>query len=103
MQINRFNEYRVARRFRVANRIIQIILGLCLIASLNYLAAKYFTRIDLTQSGSYSLAPESKAHIRALEEPVNIIVTIPNDPEVAELNRFTNTCGSSCASMKPRV
>ena len=88
MQINRFNEYRVARRFRVANRIVQIILGLCLVASLNYLAAKYFTRIDLTQSGTYSLAPESKAHIRALEEPVSIIVTIPNDPEVAELKQI---------------
>ena len=88
MQINRFNEYRLARRFRVANRIVQIILGLCLIASLNYLAAKYFSRIDLTQSGSYSLAPESKAHIRELEEPVNIIVTIPNDPEVAELKQI---------------
>ena len=88
MQINRFNEYRVARRFRVANRIVQIILGLCSVASLNYLAAKYFTRIDLTQSGTYSLAPESKAHIRALEEPVSIIVTIPNDPEVAELKQI---------------
>ena len=88
MQINRFNEYRVARRFRVANRIVQIILGLCLVASLNYLAAKYFTRIDLTQSGTYSLAPESKAHIRALEEPVSIIVTIPNDPEVTELKQI---------------
>lgn len=88
MQINRFNEYRVARRFHVANRIVQIILGLCLVASLNYLAAKYFTRIDLTQSGTYSLSPESKAHIRALEEPVSIIVTIPNDPEVTELKQI---------------
>ena len=88
MQINRFNEYRVARRFHVANRIVQIILGLCLVASLNYLAAKYFTRIDLTQSGTYTLSPESKAHIRALEEPVSIIVTIPNDPEVAELKQI---------------
>ena len=88
MQINRFNEYRVARRFHVANRIVQIILGLCLVASLNYLAAKYYTRIDLTQSGTYSLSPESKAHIRALEEPVSIIVTIPNDPEVAELKQI---------------
>ena len=88
MQINRFNEYRVARRFHVANRIVQIILGLRLVASLNYLAAKYFTRIDLTQSGTYSLSPESKAHIRALEETVSIIVTIPNDPEVAELKQI---------------
>jgi ABC-type uncharacterized transport system involved in gliding motility auxiliary subunit len=88
MQINRFNEFRLARRFRVANRAVQIVLGLCLIASLNFLAAKYFGRIDLTHSGSYTLAPESKAYIRELEEPVDIIVTIPNDPEVAELKQI---------------
>lgn len=85
MQINKFNEFRVARRFRLLNRSIQILLGLCLVASLNYLAAKYFDRIDLTQSGTYTLAPESKAYIRALSEPVDIIVTIPNDPEQPEL------------------
>ena len=93
MQINRFNEYRIARRFRLANRIVQIILGLCLIASINYLAAKYFSRIDLTQSGSYTLAPESKAYIRELEQPVNIIVTIPNDPDVAELKQIHQHLG----------
>lgn len=88
MQINRFNEFRSARRFRVANRLVQIFLGLCLIASLNFLASKYFGRIDLTQSGTYTLAPESKAYIRELEEPVDIIVTIPNDPDVAELKQI---------------
>lgn len=88
MQINRFNEFRLARRFRLANRSVQIVLGLCLIASLNYLAAKYFGRIDLTESGTYTLAPESKAYIRELDEPVEIFVTIPNDPEVEELTRI---------------
>lgn len=85
MQISRFNEFRVARRFRTTNRIVQILLGLSLIIALNFLAAKYFKRIDLTESGTYTLAPESKAYIRELETPVEIIVTIPNDPEVPEL------------------
>ena len=88
MQINRFNEFRLARRFRVANRVLQIILGLSLIVSLNFLAAKYFSRIDLTQSGTYTLAPESKAYIRELDELVEIIVTIPNDPDVEELQQI---------------
>ena len=88
MQINRFNEFRFARRFRLANRAVQIVLGLCLIASLNYLAAKYFGRIDLTESGTYTLAPESKAYIRELDELVEIFVTIPNDPDVEELTRI---------------
>ncbi len=90
MQISRFNEFRIARRFRVVNRTVQILLGLSLIASLNFLAAKYFGRIDLTQSGTYTLAPESKAYIRELEQTVDIIVTIPNDPEQAELEQIHN-------------
>ena len=85
MQISRFNEFRIARRFRTANRIVQIVLGISLILALNFLAAKYFQRIDLTESGTYTLAPESKAYIRELTEPIQIIVTIPNDPEVPEL------------------
>ncbi|PXA05200.1 ABC transporter [Coraliomargarita sinensis] len=84
MQKSRFNEFRFARRFRATNRAIQIVLGLTLIIALNFLASKYFRRIDLTQSGSYTLAPETKAYIRELKEPVEIIVTIPNNPEVPE-------------------
>ena len=82
MQISRFNEFRTARRFRAANRLAQILLGLSLIIALNYLAAKYFRRIDLTQSGTYTLAPETKAYVRELKQPVKTIVTIPKNPEV---------------------
>jgi ABC-type uncharacterized transport system involved in gliding motility auxiliary subunit len=84
MQTSRFNEFRVARRFRAVNRAIQILLGLSLIIALNFLASKYFRRIDLTQSGSYTLAPETKAYVRELEETVKIIVTIPHNPDVYE-------------------
>lgn len=84
MQKSRFNEFRHARRFRAANRLLQILLGLSLIIALNFLASKYFRRIDLTQSGSYTLAAETKAYIRELDEPVKVIVTIPNNPEVPE-------------------
>lgn len=85
MQINRFNEFRLARRFRVANRAVQIVLGLCLIASLNFLAAKYFGRTDLTQSGTYTLAPESKAYIREVKEPIDIILTFSEDAKDANV------------------
>jgi ABC-type uncharacterized transport system involved in gliding motility auxiliary subunit len=88
MQRSRLNEFRLARRFRFINRGIQIALGISLILALNFIAAKYFKRIDLTESGSYTLAPESKAYIRELEEPVSIIVTIPKDPELPELQQI---------------
>lgn len=89
MQNSRFNEFRFARRFRVVNRSIQILLGLSLIIALNILASKYFHRYDLTQSGSYTLAPETKAYIRELQEPIDIIVMIPkelNDPNIETIH-----------------
>jgi ABC-type uncharacterized transport system involved in gliding motility auxiliary subunit len=88
MKPSRFTEFRFARRFRTANRTVQILLSLSLIFALNFLSSKYFKRIDLTESGTYTLAPESKAYIRELTEPVEIIVTIPNDPESPELKQI---------------
>ncbi len=84
MDNSRFNEFRHTRRFRAINRAAQILLGLSLIIALNFLASKHFHRIDLTQTGSYTLAPETRAYIRELQEPVKIIVTIPNNPEIPE-------------------
>ncbi|MGB1128150.1 MAG: GldG family protein [Opitutales bacterium] len=85
MQHSRFSEFRNARRLRAANRALQIILGFSVIVALNYLAANYFQRIDLTEAGKYTLAPESRAYVRELKQPVRVIVTIPNDPEIPEL------------------
>ncbi len=81
MDTSRFAEFSLARRFRVVNRIAQIVLSLSLILSLNFLAAKYFERYDLTEAGTYTLAAETRAYIRELAEPVDIVVTIPDSPE----------------------
>ena len=81
MDTSRFAEFSIARRFRIINRIAQIVLSLSLIISLNFLAAKYFERYDLTEAGTYTLAAETKAYIRQLAEPVDIVVTIPDSPE----------------------
>jgi len=85
MKRDRSNDFLFARRFRALNRSAQILLSVALIFALNYLSALYFTRIDLTDSGRYSLAPESRAYIGELKEPVDIIITIPRDPDVPEL------------------
>jgi hypothetical protein len=85
MEKNYFSEFRNARRFRALNRAVEIILGLTLIFALNFLASKYFHRIDLSKTGTYTLAPESKGYLRALKEPIEIIVMIPmesNDPNL---------------------
>ena len=61
MRSHRANEFRFIRRLQSANRAIQIILGLSLIAMLNFLSANYSKRFDLTKSGAFTLAAESKA------------------------------------------
>ena len=85
IQPGRTDEFRLIRRLRTANRIVQIVLGLSLIASLNFLSANYFKRFDLTKSGKYTLAAESKAYLRQIKKPVKIIVTIPQETEQKEL------------------
>lgn len=90
MKPSRFNEFRFVRRLRIANRVLQIVLSLSLISALNFISAYYFTRIDLTRSGAYTLAPESKAYIRQLDEPVQIIVTIAKDNEQKALDTIRN-------------
>ena len=80
----RFDEFRYVRRFRAANRAVQIVLCITLAFGLNVIAAKYFKRFDLTRSGAFTLAPETLAYLRLLEQPVDIIITIARDPENAE-------------------
>ena len=90
MDMSRLNEFRISRRIRIVERTLQIFLSLSFILALNYLAARYFQRFDLTQSGTYSLSAESKAYLRTLKEPVDIIITLPNKPEAPELVRIKN-------------
>lgn len=86
MNSSRFSEFRIARRFRALNRSLQILLSISLICALNFVSAKYFKRFDLTTTGTYSLAPESKAYLRELTEPVQIIVAMSNNPDSKEMS-----------------
>jgi len=90
MRPSRLSDFRAARRVRAFNRTVQIVLGLCLVILVNVIAARYFQRVDLTESGVYTLAPESKAYLRQLDKPVKIIVTIPENPDSPELRRINN-------------
>ncbi|MDV7400401.1 hypothetical protein RZS08_53795, partial [Arthrospira platensis SPKY1] len=83
-QLEQFN---VARKVRAANRVAQILLGICVIIALNMIAAKVFKRVDLTEGGLYTLAPETLAYLRELREPIDIIVTIPENAEEPRIHR----------------
>ena len=87
-----FEDFQRANWLKRANRTAQILLSITLIGGLNYLATRYFLRLDLTPGHVYSLSPETLAYISQIEEPVKIVVTIPpdsEDPDLHLLYRYT--------------
>ena len=64
------------RRLKTLNSVLLAILGFTFIVGLNFLASSHFVRKDLTENARFSLAPETKAFLRDLENPTKIIVTL---------------------------
>tara|TARA_B100001248_G_scaffold262589_1_gene259716 strand:+ start:11800 stop:13287 length:1488 start_codon:yes stop_codon:yes gene_type:complete len=85
--MSKFEDFRSLRWFRLSNRLVQVCLSLVLFGALNYLATHYFWRQDITESRQYSLSPESLAHLRQIEDPVNIIVTVSPDEKNEDLKK----------------
>ena len=83
-----FNNFRTARKFHLFNLLSQTLLGLSLLVGINILATKVFVRQDLTKNNHYTLSAETKACIRAMEAPIDIILTIPEHPEQPELKEI---------------
>ena len=67
---------------------MQILFSIGLALAINYLAANYYKRFDITSGAKYSLAAESKAYIQELAEEVHIIITLPNDSDIPEIARI---------------
>ncbi len=59
----------------VATLSVFVILGL-----INFLAVRYPTRIDLTETGLYTLAPQSRQLVKSLQKPVKVWV-FERDPK----------------------
>ncbi len=82
-----FDNFRTVRWFRTFNLVLQALLFLTLFGGLNYIALNHdWGRIDLTRHHRYSLSPETLAYLGNLNQPVRVIVTLPEDsdhPEVA--------------------
>lgn len=73
--------FRTANWTRRINRVAQIFLAVLAVLAINYLASRYFIREDLSRQSIYSLSPETVAYLRTIREPVEVIVTIPEDNE----------------------
>jgi ABC-type uncharacterized transport system involved in gliding motility auxiliary subunit len=79
------HSFRAARWLRTINLVLQAALFLSLIGGLNYLALHRSWRFDLTAHRRYSLSPETLSYLAALEQPVEIIVTLERDAENSDV------------------
>ncbi|HLO47769.1 MAG TPA: Gldg family protein, partial [Kamptonema sp.] len=74
------------RSTQVSSNAIAATLSLLLILGLiNFIAARYATRLDLTESQQFTLAPQTQEILRNLPQPVKLWVFDPNqNPRVKE-------------------
>lgn len=59
-------------------------LALTLLLGLNTLASRHYWRQDISRRSEYSLSPETLAYLHALKEPVNVVMTIPDDDDATK-------------------
>ena len=83
--MKKFEDFRATRWVRKINRVVQVTLGVTLWVALNYIAAVYFFRVDITENHRYSLSQETLEYLARIEDKVDIYVSSPTDqpnPEV---------------------
>ena len=77
--MSKLDDFRYATPIRRLNKFVQILLALTLLVGINALASRHYWRQDISRHGAFSLSPETLAYLHALKEPVNVVVTIPDD------------------------
>lgn len=82
------HDFRRVNRWQRLQTLLQVVLALTLIGGLNFLGSQSFSRMDLTDSRRYSLSPETKAFLRSIQQPVEILVVMPRIKESEESERF---------------
>ena len=75
------NNFSWVRRIKGANTFLLAIMGVTLIIGLNFLASTHYVRRDLTENARYTLAPETRAFLASMENPVAIIVTVTENAD----------------------
>jgi ABC-type uncharacterized transport system involved in gliding motility auxiliary subunit len=70
-----------------ASAALYTVLFFAIVAVINYLSVRHHHRFDLTESGVYSLSPQSVAILQKLDKPleVNAFVEAGSDPQLQEL------------------
>lgn len=75
--MRKWESYQRANRLKSLNHAAQVLLILGLIIGCNLFSMRYFLRWDLAAEGRFALSPETRAYLRDLDQPVRVIVTIP--------------------------
>ena len=57
-----------------ANAIVATLSVFVILGLINFLAVRYPTRVDLTETGLYTLAPQSRELVKSLQQPVKVWV-----------------------------
>ncbi|MEL6383050.1 MAG: Gldg family protein [Cyanobacteria bacterium J06626_18] len=72
------------------NAAISVIALLVILGLVNFLGVKYSTRLDLTETRLYTLAPASQSIVRELDRPVRLVVfdTVQNPQDVQLLEGY---------------
>ncbi|MDO8541214.1 MAG: GldG family protein [Opitutaceae bacterium] len=80
-----FDSFRAARWVRTLNLVLQAVLFLTFFGGLNYVARNHAWRFDLTQHRRFSLSPETVSYLKALAQPVQIVVTLSENNDSPEV------------------
>ena len=76
------------------NAVLATLSMLLILGIINFLSVQYAPRIDLTEAGLFTLAPESRSVVTNLDQPVNVVVFDsafnPNDEQLLDSYRKFN-------------
>lgn len=76
------------------NAVVATVSMLLILGVINFLAVQYAPRIDLTEGGLFTLAPESQSVVKNLKQPVQVVLfdasLNPNDKQLLESYRKFN-------------
>ena len=80
----KWESYQFVNRLKFFNYWVQVILILTFILGINHLAIRHFLRFDLTENHRYALSPETRAYLQEIREPIQMVVTIPQNSQREE-------------------
>ena len=74
--MNLIESYQSNRIVDRLHAVVQFLLVFMILAAINVIAMRSYTRIDTTINRSFTLSAQTVAYLRQLQQPIEIIVTL---------------------------